>query len=77
MEFLCEYNFEVKYIQGKEYVVADALSRKRHEVSVLTLSVDLRSCILSALPLDAWYQEDSAEIASGKALDGRYAGYSL
>ena len=27
MEFLCEYNFEVKYIQGKENKVADALSR--------------------------------------------------
>lgn len=40
MEFLCEYDFEVIYIQGKENVVADALSRRRHEVLVMTLSVD-------------------------------------
>ncbi|MDF3686352.1 hypothetical protein P3S40_26900, partial [Enterobacter hormaechei] len=29
MEFLCEYDFEVKYIQGKENVVPYALSRGR------------------------------------------------
>ena len=46
MEFLCDYDFEVKYIQGKENVVADALSRRRHVVSSMTLSVDLRSQIL-------------------------------
>ena len=55
MEFLCEYDFEVKYIQGKENVVADALSRRRHVVSSMTLSVDLRSQILQALPTDSWY----------------------
>ena len=30
MEFLCEYNFEVKYVQDKENKVADALSRRHH-----------------------------------------------
>lgn len=77
MQFLCEYDFEVRYIQGKENVVVDALSRRRHEVSVVSLSVDLRSRILSALPSDSWYQEVSAEIASGRALHGRYADYFL
>ena len=52
MEFLCEYDLEVKYIKGKENMVADALSRKRHVTLSLTLSVDLRSHILQALPLD-------------------------
>ena len=28
MEFLCEYEFKIKYLQGKENVVADALSRR-------------------------------------------------
>ena len=55
MEFLCEYDFEVKYIQGKENVVADALIHKRHEVSSMTLGVNLRSQILQALPIDPWY----------------------
>ena len=42
MELLCEYNFEVRYVQGKENVVANALSRRRHEISATTLEVDLR-----------------------------------
>ena len=46
MEFLCEYDFEVKYIQGKENVVENFLSCRRHEVSSITLSVNLRSQIL-------------------------------
>ena len=55
MDFLYEYDFKVKYIQGKENVVANALSHKRHKVSALTLGVELRSHILQALPADAWY----------------------
>lgn len=55
MEFLCEYDFEVRYIQGKENVVMDALSRMRHEVSLVSLSVDLRRSILRALPSNSWY----------------------
>lgn len=77
MEFLCEYDIEVKYIQGKENVVADALIHKRNEISVVSLSVDLRSHILCALPLDVWYQEVITEVAIGRSLEGRYAGYSI
>lgn len=77
MEFLCKYDFEVKYIQGKENVVADALSRRRHEVSVVTLCVDLRSQILVALPTDSWYKEVRSEIESNRALEGKFVGYSL
>ncbi|XP_059073334.1 uncharacterized protein LOC131874109 [Cryptomeria japonica] len=40
---------------GKENVVADVLSSRRHELSTMALIVDLRSQILSALPLDIWY----------------------
>lgn len=42
MEFLREYDFEVRYIQRKENVVVDALSQRQHEVVVLSLGVDLR-----------------------------------
>ncbi|GLJ39703.1 hypothetical protein SUGI_0811700 [Cryptomeria japonica] len=77
MEILCGYNFEVRYIQGKENVVADALSHRRHEISAMSLSVDLRSCILSALPSYVWYQEIITEVVTGRALKGRYAGYSV
>ena len=77
MEFLCEYDFDVHYIKGKENVVADALSRRRHEVSVMSLGVDLRSRILEGLPSDTWYQEVRAEIESGRTLEGRFSGYVL
>jgi hypothetical protein len=32
LEFLCEYDFDIKHIKGKENKVADALSRKMHEL---------------------------------------------
>ena len=77
MEFLCEYDFEMKYIQGKENVVADALSRRRHAISLMTLSVYLRSQILQALPTDSWYQELCREIDSGRPLEGKFSDYVL
>lgn len=77
MEFLCEYDFKVKYIQGKENVVADTLSRRRHVTSSMTLSVDYRSQILRALFTDTWYQEVSREINAGRPLEGRFSDYTL
>ena len=41
MEFLCEYDFDVHYIKGKDNFVIDSLSRKQHEVLVMSLGVDL------------------------------------
>jgi len=77
MEFLCEYDFEVRYIHDKENVVADALSRWRHEISVVSLTIDLRGQILAALPPDSWCQEVRSEIESGRPLEGRFSGYSF
>ena len=37
LEFLCELDFEIKHIKGKENKVADALSRKVHEMHVALL----------------------------------------
>ena len=45
LEFLCEFDFEIKHIKGKENKVADALNRKVHEMHVASLSIyqsDLR-----------------------------------
>ena len=39
MEFYCEFDFEIKHIKGKENKVADALSRKVHEMHVASLSI--------------------------------------
>ena len=45
LEFLCEFDFEIKNIKGKENKVVDALSRKVQEMHVASLSTcqpDLR-----------------------------------
>ena len=77
MEFLCEYDFDVHYIKGKENVVANAFSRRRHGISFLSLGVDLWDRILEALPSDTWYHEVRTEIESRRTLEGRFLGYSL
>ena len=37
-EFLCEFDFEIKHIKGKENKVVDALSRKLHAMHVAAIS---------------------------------------
>jgi hypothetical protein len=41
-EFMSEYDFRISYIKGKENVVMDALSRRRHVFSLVPLKVNLR-----------------------------------
>ena len=45
LEFLCEFDFEIKHIKGKENKVVEALNWKVHEMHVASLSTcqpDLR-----------------------------------
>ena len=39
LEFLCEFDFEIKHIKGKENKVVDALSAKVQEMHVASLSI--------------------------------------
>ena len=39
LKFLCEFDFKIKHIKGKENKVADALSRKVHEMHVAFVSI--------------------------------------
>jgi hypothetical protein len=39
LEFLSEYDFGIKHIKGKENKVADALSRRVHEMHFTTISI--------------------------------------
>jgi hypothetical protein len=51
MEFLSEYDFEIKHIKGKENQVDDELSRREHEVHISTISMfntNLKDRILEA-----------------------------
>ena len=36
---LCEFDFEIKHIKGKENKVADSLSRKVQEMHVASISI--------------------------------------
>ena len=37
MEFLCEFDFEIKHIKGKENNVVDTLKKRMHEMHVVAI----------------------------------------
>jgi hypothetical protein len=39
MEFLSEYNFDIKHIKGKENKVVDALNKRVHKMHATTISM--------------------------------------
>ena len=48
LESLCEFDFEIKHVKGKENKVADALSRKFHVVAKSICKLDLRTRVIEA-----------------------------
>jgi hypothetical protein len=79
LEFLCEYDFDIRYIKGKNNKVADALSRKVHELHDTTISMyrtELKDQILEAASADLQYrnlvaklqQQESPQTEKGYAL---------
>jgi hypothetical protein len=64
-EFLCEYDFDIKHIKGKENKVANALSRKVHELHAITISkyrTKIKDRILEATNVDLQYRGFVAKI---------------
>jgi hypothetical protein len=58
LEFLSEYDLDIKHIKGKETKVVDALSRRVHIMHATTLSMhqsNLKSRILDGLSIDQHY----------------------
>ena len=49
MEFLSEFNFEIKHVKMKENKVVDALSRRMHVVEISLCKSDLKEKILNSL----------------------------
>jgi hypothetical protein len=69
LEFLCEYDFEIKHIKEKENKVTDALNRSVHELHATTISMyqtDIKSIILEAANVDLQYKELVAKLQQGK-----------
>ena len=79
MEFLCEFDFEIKHIKGKENKVADALNRKVHEMHVASLSIcqlDFGQQIVNHTAGDELYEKVKEKLQQ-KSLEKRYEGYKL
>jgi hypothetical protein len=73
LEFLCEYDFDIKHIKGKENKVVDALSRRVHELHATTIimyETDIKDKILEAASVDLQYMELVAKLQQGKVLQG-------
>jgi hypothetical protein len=71
LEFLCEYDFDIKHIKGKENKVADAFSRRVHELHAMTISMyqtDIKGRILEAANAYLQYMELVANLQQGNML---------
>jgi hypothetical protein len=69
LEFLCEYDFDIKHIKGKENKVVDALNRRVHELHATTISMyqsDLKDRIVEAAKSDLQYMELVTKLQQGK-----------
>jgi hypothetical protein len=65
LEFLCEYDFDIKHIKGKENKVVDALSRKVHELHATTISMyrtEMKDRILEVASTDLQYKSLVAKL---------------
>jgi hypothetical protein len=71
LEKLCEYNFDIKHIKGKENKVVDAFNRRVNELHAKTISMyqtDIKGRILEAANADLQYMELVAKLQQGKML---------
>jgi hypothetical protein len=69
LEFLCEYDFDIKHIKGKENKVVDALSRRVHELHATAISMyrnDIKGRILEVANEDLEYRDLVAKLQHGK-----------
>ena len=79
LEFLCEFDFEIKHIKGKENKVVDALSRKVQEMHVASISIfqsDLRQEIINRNAEDEMYAQVKDKLQQ-QSLANKYEGYNL
>jgi hypothetical protein len=69
LEFLCEYDFDIKHIKGKENKVVDALSKRVHEIHITSISMYqtyLKGRISKATKSYLQYMELVTKLQEGK-----------
>jgi hypothetical protein len=69
LEFLCEYDFDIKHIKGKENKVVDALNRRVHELHATTISMyrtDIKGKILEVANSYLQYRDLVAKLQQGE-----------
>jgi hypothetical protein len=79
MEFLSEYDFDIKHIKGKENKVVDALNRRVHEMHATTISMycsDLKRRILEVVTSDQHYAQVKEGLQQGN-LQLKFKDYKL
>ena len=68
LEFLSEYDFDIKHIKGKENKVVDALNRRVHEMHVIAINMyqsDLKHRIIETAKSDLQYKDVVAKLQQG------------
>jgi len=68
LEFLSEYEFEIKYIKGKENQVVEALRRRDHEVHIAAISMyrtDMKDRIVAVANSDQQYLKIKETLQQG------------
>jgi hypothetical protein len=76
MEFLCEFNFEIKHIKGKQNKVVDALNKKMHATIVSIFKLNLKMRVIDSLVEDEHYVQVKDGLQRDK-LEKKYEGYQL
>ena len=69
--FLCEFDFEIKHIKGKENKVVDALNKKvqeMHVASIIIFQSELRQQIVNHVVEDELYAQVKDKLHDSKAL---------
>jgi hypothetical protein len=69
LEFLCEYDFDIKHIKGEENKVDDALNIRVHELHAITISMyrtNIKGRISEAANTDLQYRGLVAKLHQGK-----------
>ena len=71
LEFLCEHEFDINDIKGKENKVANALSRRVHELHAMTINMyqnDIKGIISEVANADLQYMELVENLQYGKMI---------